>query len=223
MPQKILKDLHNKSCIQRVCETVVKCAQPQDKVIVATDSNQVEQHIASWGGPETRLTAITHQTGSDRSAEVAAQLPEYQKIIIVSADLPALTSDGLSLFAEEVRKMVSNTAIAVTVDSKGFHNHARVKVSQDLRYYRDPTTVTNSKPSDPTTIGLYAHTQQSLKLFTTTRPCAEEQAVSIEHIRFKQIHETPNMVMLDESAYSLDTQADYVKLHKLLQPKESFQ
>jgi 3-deoxy-manno-octulosonate cytidylyltransferase (CMP-KDO synthetase) len=67
-PGKPLIDIKGKTMIQRVYEQAQK-AKSLSKVVVATDDVRIFEHVQSFGG-EVVMTADTHQSGTDRCAEV---------------------------------------------------------------------------------------------------------------------------------------------------------
>ena len=71
-PGKPLADINGKSMIQRVYEQAKKC-KSLAHVVVATDDERIFEHVAAFGG-EAMMTAATHQSGSDRCAEVVEKL-----------------------------------------------------------------------------------------------------------------------------------------------------
>jgi 3-deoxy-manno-octulosonate cytidylyltransferase (CMP-KDO synthetase) len=71
-PGKPLVDINGKTMIQRVYEQAKKC-KSLARVVVATDDERIFQHVQSFGG-EAIMTAATHQSGTDRCAEVVEKL-----------------------------------------------------------------------------------------------------------------------------------------------------
>ncbi len=71
-PGKPLVDINGKSMIQRVYEQAKKC-KSLAHVVVATDDERIFEHVTAFGG-EAIMTAATHQSGTDRCAEVVEKL-----------------------------------------------------------------------------------------------------------------------------------------------------
>jgi 3-deoxy-manno-octulosonate cytidylyltransferase (CMP-KDO synthetase) len=69
---KPLVDIKGKSMIQRVYEQAKKC-KSLAHVVVATDDERIFKHVESFGGAVI-MTASTHQSGTDRCAEVVERL-----------------------------------------------------------------------------------------------------------------------------------------------------
>jgi len=86
-PGKPLALLQGIPMIQHVYQRVV-AAELIDRVIVATDDQRILQVVANFGG-EAVLTRPDHPTGTDRLAEVAAQL-DAELIVNVQGDEPLI-------------------------------------------------------------------------------------------------------------------------------------
>ena len=71
-PGKPLVDINGKSMIQRVYEQAKKC-KSLAHVVVATDDERIFEHVMAFGG-EAMMTSATHQSGTDRCAEVVEKL-----------------------------------------------------------------------------------------------------------------------------------------------------
>ena len=68
-PGKPLVDINGKTMIKRVYEQA-KAAFLLHKVVVATDDKRIFDHVSSFNG-DVMMTAKTHESGTDRCAEVA--------------------------------------------------------------------------------------------------------------------------------------------------------
>lgn len=71
-PGKPLVMIDGKTMIQRVYEQAKKC-ESLSKVVVATDDERIFNHVVAFGG-EAMMTAATHESGTDRCAEVVETL-----------------------------------------------------------------------------------------------------------------------------------------------------
>ena len=86
-PGKPLALINGLPMIQHVYERVAK-AQAVERVIVATDDQRIAEVVAGFGG-EVMLTRADHPTGTDRLAEVAAQI-DAGLIVNVQGDEPLI-------------------------------------------------------------------------------------------------------------------------------------
>lgn len=109
---KVLADIGGKSMVQRVYEQAKQCERLA-RVIVATDDERIQAHVAQFGG-ECQLTRADHQTGTDRCAEVVASFGEqYQAAINIQGDEPFINPRQI----DEVAALLENpeTQIATLV------------------------------------------------------------------------------------------------------------
>src|SRR5690349_19453060 len=85
-PGKPLIQIDGKSMIERVY-LQSKLAASLSHVVVATDDQRIADEVTRFGG-NYFMTGKQHQSGTDRCAEVAAQLPQYDVIINIQGDEP---------------------------------------------------------------------------------------------------------------------------------------
>ena len=86
---KLLLELAGKPLILHTLEQAKK-ARNVDRVIVATDDERIFQIVEASGNEAVR-TSARHQSGSDRIAEVARNLPENSIIVNVQGDEPLIS------------------------------------------------------------------------------------------------------------------------------------
>src|SRR5262245_19161993 len=94
LPAKPLALIAGKPMVQHVYE---RCVQSKAfaRVIVVTDDERIASAVKSFGG-EAAMTSTRCQSGTDRVAEVALQLPDAQHFVNVQGDEPLLHTDVLS-------------------------------------------------------------------------------------------------------------------------------
>ena len=85
-PGKPLVDIGGKSMIQRVYEQV-KLADQVNRIIVATDDDRIFTHVKNFGG-KVLMTDLNHPSGTDRCAEVARQVDDFELVINIQGDEP---------------------------------------------------------------------------------------------------------------------------------------
>ena len=91
-PGKPLASICGKTMIRRVYENAKACSL-LNRVVVATDSEQVAREVMGFGG-EICMTSERHETGTDRIAEAAAQFPA-DFIVNVQGDEPLLQPSAI--------------------------------------------------------------------------------------------------------------------------------
>ena len=86
LPKKPLQLLKGRPIIQHTLEKALS-SDVMDRVIVATDNEQVVEVVNAAGG-EAMMTDPSIQTGSDRVASVARAFPAYEIVINLQGDEP---------------------------------------------------------------------------------------------------------------------------------------
>src|SRR5512137_494575 len=82
---KALADIMGKPMVQHVYERASR-ASLVSEVIVATDDERIEQAVKAFGG-RVEMTSTSHETGTDRLAEVAERI-DSDIIVNVQGDEP---------------------------------------------------------------------------------------------------------------------------------------
>ncbi len=93
LPGKALLEIAGKPMICRVAARAL-AAGNVDRVIVATDDQRILDAVKS-AGFEALLTSSHHRSGTDRVAEVAESLPDYQIIVNVQGDEPLISPNTI--------------------------------------------------------------------------------------------------------------------------------
>ncbi|HKR21221.1 MAG TPA: 3-deoxy-manno-octulosonate cytidylyltransferase [Pyrinomonadaceae bacterium] len=93
LPGKALIEIAGKPMVCWVAERA-QAAQNVDRVIVATDSQEIIDAVSSRG-IEAMLTDVNHTSGTDRVAEVAAKIPEAEIVVNVQGDEPLISPETI--------------------------------------------------------------------------------------------------------------------------------
>lgn len=149
LPGKVLADIGGKPMIQWVVEKAQLSG--ASKVIVATDNDDVEQVVKSFGG-EVCKTRADHQSGTERLAEVMEQyqFSDNEIIVNVQGDEPFIPPENIAQVAENLAnqnriespdqtatsKVSRMSTLAINIDSveEAFNPNA-VKVLTDKDGY----------------------------------------------------------------------------------------
>ena len=132
-PGKPLVDIGGKSMIQRVYEQVKGCA-GLSEVIVATDDRRIEEHVRSFAG-NVIMTASTHQSGTDRCAEVVSKISGFDVAINIQGDEPFISPLQIELLSNLFQD--STTEIGTLVK--------KIDSTDDLFNHSIPKVIINSK------------------------------------------------------------------------------
>ena len=116
LPGKALIEIAGKPMVCWVAERAL-AARNVDRVIVATDSEQIADAVRARG-IEAVLTSHAHASGTDRVAEVAAALPDAEIIVNVQGDEPMISPQtiekAVAVMAEEMNKPSAGAGIVTT-------------------------------------------------------------------------------------------------------------
>ncbi|MEZ5477141.1 MAG: 3-deoxy-manno-octulosonate cytidylyltransferase [Thiolinea sp.] len=200
LPAKALRVLHGKTLVQHVHERAM-AAQGFAAVVVATDDQRIREVCESFGA-EVCMTVATHQSGSDRLAEVAEQYGwEDERIVVnLQGDEPLTPVTNLQQLADNLARhpeaMMATLATPLQ-DEAELHNPNCVKVVRDaaglaLYFSRSPLPFQRDTASEAALpvqdyalrhIGMYAYRAAFLRAFTRLQPCALEELEKLEQLR----------------------------------------
>jgi 3-deoxy-manno-octulosonate cytidylyltransferase (CMP-KDO synthetase) len=161
-------------------------------VMVATDDERIHRAVLAFGG-ESRMSSASHQSGTDRIAEIAADL-ECDLIVNVQGDEPliepAMIDEAVAPFAADPHLMMSTLRRRITDPADvGNPNMTKVVVDRDgfaLYFSRAPIPfVRHGCPPAPAWhhIGLYVYRRACLLRLAALPPTAMEQSEALEQLR----------------------------------------
>jgi 3-deoxy-manno-octulosonate cytidylyltransferase (CMP-KDO synthetase) len=222
-PAKLMQQLGKKTVIRHTYDNTVATGL-FDQVIVVTDSDIIFNEITSHGGSAIK-SKRTHESGSDRIAEAAADL-DVDIILNVQGDEPFVKKTPLqkllTVFDDPSVQVAS--LMQVMKDEKFIADENYVKVAVDLNdnslffsrsiipYARDKQITINYYEH----IGVYAFRKQALLNFTSWPITPLEAAEKIECLRYLE-HGIPlKMVLTDYMGVEIDTPEDLERAAKLL-------
>ena len=111
-PGKPLAIIDGMSMIERVYRQA-KLSTSLSIAIVATDDERIYDHVKNFGG-EVAMTSSSHQSGTDRCAEVISQLKEkYDVAINIQGDEPYIQPEQIDLLCKCFEK--EQTQIATLI------------------------------------------------------------------------------------------------------------
>src|SRR4051812_39213595 len=87
-PGKALHLIAGQPLLQRVWERC-RCSRELDQLIIATDDKRIAASAISWGA-EVVMTSRSHQSGTDRVAEVARKRTAFSQVVNIQGDEPMI-------------------------------------------------------------------------------------------------------------------------------------
>ena len=219
IPNKPLQLLAGEPLITRVIERVLDHGL-LGELVVATDSAKVAG-VAERSRVRAVMTSGSHQSGTDRVAEVAA-LPEfagYDVIVNIQGDEPFLSREALAGALARVEQGDDIGTAAAPLDLALASDPSRVKVVTDTYgralYFSRAVIPHRREAGDPSDglywqhLGIYACTRAALTRWVSLPPCAAEQAERLEQLRALYNGLTIGVAQLEEPALpGVDTAED---------------
>ena len=200
-PGKPLEDIAGMPMIQRVWLQAQKSAAQQ--VVIATDDQRIFEVCQSFGA-QVVMTRNDHESGTDRLAEVVAQLglPADAIVVNVQGDEPLIPPAVINQVAENLAKYTQAAMATLAepiIDIASVLNPNVVKVSTDKQGYaltfsraplpwpRDAFAKSQEVMPEGVDfrrhIGIYAYRAGFLADFVAWGPCALEHTESLEQLR----------------------------------------
>ncbi|HDR1173770.1 3-deoxy-manno-octulosonate cytidylyltransferase [Pasteurella multocida subsp. multocida] len=241
LPGKPLAEIVGKPMIAHVFEKAMQSG--AKRVIVATDHEQVAA-VARGFGAEVCMTSETHQSGTERLAEVVEKLgiAEDEIIVNIQGDEPLIPPAIVRQVAENLAKyQVKMASLAVNItDPEELFNPNAVKVLTDhagyvlyfsrapIPWHRDQFASLQKEKSTREQlvlsdhylrhIGIYAYRAGFIKQYIQWQPSALEQIESLEQLRVLWYGEKIHVELAREvPPVGVDTAEDLEKVRSILE------
>ncbi|HRU04722.1 MAG TPA: 3-deoxy-manno-octulosonate cytidylyltransferase [Candidatus Brocadiia bacterium] len=197
-PGKMLaRDPRGRILVQYACEAAQKASRVQ-RVIVATDDERVVAAVKEWGG-EARMTSPKHASGTDRIAEVARDLPEYDTVINIQGDEPQIIPEQIDQIAELIEDSPDcdmSTLVHPIQTQEEYADPNVVKCVFDahgralyfsrwpIPYVRDAKDPFRQSPATHYRhVGMYGYRRDFLLSYSSLGRCPLEEAEKLEQLR----------------------------------------
>ena len=196
------------------------------QVIVATDDLRIATRVHDFGG-KVKLTKATHETGTDRLAEVAASL-DCDVVVNVQGDEPLIDPHAID---ELVAPFASEPSVQMTTlfrrinDAAELANPNIAKVVIDrggfalyfsrapIPYVRDPR---GGWPPMYRHIGLYGYRRKTLVVLASLVPTPLERAEALEQLRALEHGIRIKAVETRHESFEVNTPEDLEQVRRLL-------
>lgn len=228
-PGKALAEIGGKPMIQHVYDRTNK-ARLISRVIVATDDQRIADVVAKFGG-ESIMTSVSHETGTDRLAEVAQNL-DSEIIVNVQGDEPLICPDMID---QAIQPFVNDGALqmgTLKTRIKCLHDFLSpnvVKVVTDnfgnaLYFSRSPLPFFRDKWKDLKDesfccgkllcykhVGLYVYRRDFLLKYASMQPTFLEVSEKLEQLRALENGVRIRVVETEFESIGVDTPDDLIK------------
>jgi len=227
-PRKVLHLYRGKPLSAYVYDEVSK-SKLIDRVVVATDSLEVQNVVEDFGG-EVVLTAKRHRTGSDRVAE-AAEKTGGSIIVNVQADNFGVKGKVLDRVILQMKNTTSIKFATLAFKLRSDHelqdpNLVKVVMAPDghalwfsrspIPYVRDAgTSQWTSRHQFLGHLGIYFYRRPGLIQFTRWKRLALEKAESLEQLRILENGGRMVVFKTKLQSVSVDAPEDVKKLDRI--------
>lgn len=232
-PGKPLHPIAGKPLLQHVWE---RCRETSrlDAVIVATDDMRIAEAAFAFGA-EVALTSPECQSGTDRVAEVAAQLGKaFSGVINIQGDEPAISPaliDQLAVTLKKNRRLQMVTAASVLTELDELENPNCVKVTLakngDALYFSRSVIPFPSARLEGGIVyyrhqGIYGYRRDFLKRFVRWAPSDYERIERLEQLRALEHGVQIRVVIAAEDSLGVDAPGDVARAEERLAAGATF-
>jgi 3-deoxy-manno-octulosonate cytidylyltransferase (CMP-KDO synthetase) len=196
-PGKPLVDLAGKTMIRRVYEGASKASGLTD-IIVATDNKLIHEEVSSFGG-NVAMTAMSHESGTERCGEILYKMPGYDVVVNIQGDEPLIDPSQIDtvikLFSKPEVKI--GTLVKKIESESDITNPHRIKVVLDkeqngIYFSRSPIPfLVNAQPGEWLKkavfykhLGIYGWRADILPKLLELPPTTLEKTESLEQLRW---------------------------------------
>jgi 3-deoxy-manno-octulosonate cytidylyltransferase (CMP-KDO synthetase) len=232
LPRKLLLDETGKVLIQHTYESAQKAALPVS-ITVACDHEEIFNAVKHFGG-QVRMTDPNAPSGTDRLAEVAADLDDVDIIVNVQGDEPEIAGSSIDLAVQMLldnphavmstlatpirnRQQLEDAAcVKVVFDAKGRALYfSRSVIPHPRGGIREEHFTQHCSLQSPPLfyqhIGLYAYRREFLLRLSRLPQSELEKTESLEQLRVLHHGYALMVGVVDEASIGIDTAEDYRK------------
>ena len=227
-PGKPLVDIEGQTMIRRVYEQVKK-SKKLTEVIVATDDQRIAAEVLSFGG-KVAMTSDTHQSGTDRCAEVIAHDQEYDVVINIQGDEPFINPDQIDLLAAcfenpqtKIATLVKEIETLEELFNQNIPKVVRNTIGEAIYFSRQTIPFLRGvdqeqwlkKQTFYKHIGIYAYQVDTLRALTQLPISILEEAEALEQLRWIENGYAIQTAITTHETVAVDTKEDLNKILKL--------
>ena len=221
LPGKPLRMIAGQTLIHRVYNRAVLAKSP-DIVVVATDYRAIAEEVEGFGG-RVVMTAVNHPTGTDRLAEVAEQLADYDIIVNVQGDEPFIDPDVIDRLAKMLteHENLDMVTAAAPLKKEEYQDASAVKVvvnqkGEALYFSRALIPYPREGFAMPPLkhIGVYAYRRSFLLTYAKMEQTPLEKTESLEQLRALETGYKIGVIRIETEDIGIDTEEDLKKANE---------
>lgn len=228
-PGKPLVPIAGVSLIERVYRRVCQ-AKRVHHVLVATDDQQILDHVHAFGGNGV-MTSPHHPSGSDRIAEAAERYGVADVVVNVQGDEPLVEPALIDMMIAAITpgEFGCVTPVASITNTHDLFNPNVVKVVMrddgvPLYFSRSPIPYCRGKQPEEWLaegtwfrhIGLYAYRAEALRQFVSAPPAVIEQLEQLEQLRMMALGIPMACVKTEYASIGVDVPEDVATVEQAL-------
>lgn len=221
-----------------------KKASNVSRVIVATDSRIILK-VVEESGNEAVMTSISHQSGSDRVAEVAESLAADSIIVNVQGDEPMISPKTIekavdSILSDETieisttcekisdyRDVLSSNVVKVVVDKDNFALYfSRSPVAFPREAVARQGSLENALMAEKELLslfrkhtGLYAYRRESLLSYSKLKRTTLEKIEMLEQLRVLENGFKIKVIEVEGGSMGVDTEEDFIRVKSIVEKR----
>lgn len=225
LPRKLLLNETGKPLIQHTYESAKQAGLPES-VSVACDHEEIYSVVENFGGT-VYMTNPEARNGTERIAEVAAQLSDVDIIVNVQGDEPKLSGDAIDLVIQMLidnpdavmstlgtpirnRQQLEDPAcVKVVFDKSGRALYFSRSVVPHPRDGINESFFSHEPPLFYQHVGMYAYRRDFLLSLSRLPQADIERIESLEQLRVLYHGHEIMVGVIDEPAFGIDTPEDY--------------
>lgn len=229
-PGKLLIKTQGKTVLQRTFESAAQC-KLLDALYVATDHEQIAQHVKSLGG-EVIWTSSSPRDGTERICEAMQTHPDLKKasyIVNVQGDHPCMAPSTIEAVVAALQgdeKAVLSTAVTPIQTNEEFLSPHVIKCVFDcqgnaLYFSRSPIPYAHWEIAHAH-IGIYCYRSSFLKTLQIKESTPLQEAENLEQLKILEKGHRIKIAVVFEPNLSIDVPQDLIKLEEYLCRQNTF-
>jgi 3-deoxy-manno-octulosonate cytidylyltransferase (CMP-KDO synthetase) len=220
LPSKVLLDILGKTMLQRVYEMAI-ASELFDQVIIATDSEIIMNHCIALN-MRSMITSSSHESGTDRIAEVAEML-DSDIVINIQADEPFLEKASLTALVDLMRSndVAIGTLTKVIKSTESLLDYNTVKLVKNINdrvmyFSRQAIPAHRDIPYRKWLddgeyfqhLGVYGFRREVLIEVASLNPTRLEQSEKLEQLRWLENGHHIFAATVASTSFGIDTEDD---------------